>query len=77
VKVWDHGTYDNLLADRPTPQTVSEGIEAGRLEVTLHGEKLKGRFLLLRMHGGKGGKDHWLLIKRHDEHARHEPGRGE
>src|SRR2546425_3944444 len=22
VKVWDHGTYDNLLAERPEPQSV-------------------------------------------------------
>jgi bifunctional non-homologous end joining protein LigD len=73
VKIWDHGTYDNLLADRPTPQTVSAGIEAGRLEFALHGDRLKGRFLLLRMHGSKGGKDNWLLIKRNDEHARADP----
>src|SRR5262252_6695621 len=26
VRIWDHGTYDNLLADRPTPQGVPEGI---------------------------------------------------
>src|SRR5262245_56241231 len=32
VKIWDRGTYENLLADKPKPQTVSEGIEAGRLE---------------------------------------------
>src|SRR5262245_36388706 len=40
VAIWDHGTYDNLLADKPVPQTVSEGIEAGRLEFELHGKKL-------------------------------------
>src|SRR5438874_9914472 len=28
VKIWDHGTYDNLLAAKPQPQTVTEGIES-------------------------------------------------
>lgn len=72
VTIWDHGTYDNLLADKPTPQTVSEGIEAGRLEFVLHGNRLKGRFLLLRMRDRKGRKDNWLLIKLKDEPVRSE-----
>src|SRR5262249_44821058 len=53
VTVWDRGGYDNLLADKPVPQNVAEGIEAGRLEFALHGEKLQGRFALVCM-GGKG-----------------------
>src|SRR3981189_1444308 len=24
VKIWDHGTYENLMADKPVPQTLSE-----------------------------------------------------
>src|SRR2546429_4700341 len=32
VSVWDHGTYENLLADKAEPRTVTEGIDAGRLE---------------------------------------------
>jgi bifunctional non-homologous end joining protein LigD len=69
VKIWDHGTYENLLADKPTPQTVTEGIDAGRLEFSLHGRKLKGRFALVRMHGQDRGKENWLLIKMKDEFA--------
>jgi bifunctional non-homologous end joining protein LigD len=70
VTIWDHGTYDNLLADRPRPQTVSEGIAAGRLEFTLYGERLKGDFALIRMKGRKkDGKDNWLLIKKKDAFA--------
>jgi bifunctional non-homologous end joining protein LigD len=70
VSIWDHGTYDNLLADKPMPQTVSEGIEAGRVEFALHGTKLKGRYALIRMHGRKSGsKENWLLIKMKDEFA--------
>ncbi len=70
VRVWDHGTYDNLLAERAQPHTVAEGIDAGRLEFALHGEKLQGRFALIRMRGRQRGKENWLLIKMKDEFAR-------
>jgi bifunctional non-homologous end joining protein LigD len=73
VTIWDRGTYDNLLAEKPVPQTVVEGVEAGRLEFTLHGEKLQGRFALIRMRGKGRGKVHWLLIKMKDEFAQPEP----
>jgi bifunctional non-homologous end joining protein LigD len=69
VEIWDHGTYRNLLADKPRPMTVTEGIGAGRLEFELQGRRLKGRFALIRLRGGKGGKDNWLLIKMHDAFA--------
>jgi bifunctional non-homologous end joining protein LigD len=67
VTIWDHGTYENLLAEKALPQTVTEGIAAGRLEFALHGDKLQGKFVLIRMHGR--GKDNWLLIKMKDEFA--------
>src|SRR5579864_1927241 len=68
VKIWDRGTYENLLADKAVPQTMTKGVEAGRLEFVLYGKKLKGRFALIRMHGR--GKENWLLIKMNDEFAR-------
>ncbi len=68
VEIWDRGTYDNLLADKPTPQSLSEGIDSGHVEFELHGRKLKGQFALIRMRGR--GKDNWLLIKMKDELAR-------
>jgi bifunctional non-homologous end joining protein LigD len=52
---------------------MAEGIGAGRLEFTLHGKKLRGRFALIRMHGRGRGKDNWLLIKMKDDFARPEP----
>jgi bifunctional non-homologous end joining protein LigD len=71
VKIWDHGTYVNLLAEKPRPQSVTEGIAAGHVEVELHGKKLKGRFALVLMKGPqRGGKDNWLLVKMNDEFAR-------
>jgi bifunctional non-homologous end joining protein LigD len=73
VLIWDKGTYENLLAEKPTPQSVTEGIESGHVEVNLHGKRLKGRFALVHMHGRMRGKDNWLLIKMKDEMARPEP----
>jgi bifunctional non-homologous end joining protein LigD len=71
VSIWDHGTYDNLLEEKAVPQSVTEGIAAGRLEFVLHGEKLRGRFALVHMKGrDRGGKENWLLIKMKDEYAR-------
>jgi bifunctional non-homologous end joining protein LigD len=70
VKVWDHGTYENLLPDQSRPQTIAEGVDAGRLDFVLHGDRLRGRFALIRMRGRQRGKENWLLIKTKDEHAR-------
>ena len=48
-------------------------IAAGELHLDLYGEKLRGRFVLVRTGGpGKedqGEKEQWLLLHKHDEHA--------
>jgi bifunctional non-homologous end joining protein LigD len=72
VSIWDHGTYRNLIADAPTPRDVAEAIDDGRLEFALEGEKLRGKFALIRMKGRGRGKPQWLLIKMKDEFARAE-----
>jgi bifunctional non-homologous end joining protein LigD len=69
VTIWDRGTYENLLGEKGPPQSVIQGIEAGRLEIALHGRKLRGRFALVRM-AGKARKESWLLIKMKDDLAR-------
>lgn len=69
VEIWDRGTYRNLLADKEKPQTVTEGIEVGHLEIELHGKKLKGAFTLVLMKKEKK-KRNWLLIKKMDTNAR-------
>ena len=69
VYIWDKGTYENILARKPHPQSIAEGINAGHLEVQLHGRRLKGNFALIRMSKG-GQKASWLLIKMQDKEAR-------
>ncbi|NKF33519.1 ATP-dependent DNA ligase, partial [Pseudomonas sp. BGM005] len=45
----------------------------GHLEFELDGEKLKGRWHLVRMHGRPGEeRENWLLIKGDDAEARHD-----
>ena len=72
VTIWDRGTYEHVQADRSSPQTVTEAIEAGHLALTLHGTKLQGQFALVRMHRQGRGKEQWLLIKKQDAFARPE-----
>ena len=72
VHIWDKGTYENVLAHKPHPQSIAEGINAGHLEVHLHGRKLKGNFALIRM-ARRGQKPSWLLIKMQDAEARPDP----
>jgi bifunctional non-homologous end joining protein LigD len=74
VYIWDRGTYENLLASKPKPMTMSQAINAGRLEFFLHGQRLKGRFALIRLRDSKGKKQNWLLIKMKDEFASEEDG---
>lgn len=64
VIVWDRGTW--------TPDgDPHASLKKGKLEFELAGEKLAGRWVLVRLHGReRSDKPNWLLIKRHDEHAR-------
>jgi bifunctional non-homologous end joining protein LigD len=64
VIVWDNGTWT------PTGDA-HKGLKKGHLEFELHGQKLRGRWHLVRMHGKPGEKrENWLLIKGDDEFAR-------
>ena len=68
VIVWDRGTWAPAHTDDP-----AAAIAAGELHFDLNGEKLAGRFALIRRgrSGGRSGKDEWLLVHKNDEHARH------
>jgi len=63
VIVWDQGTW--LPAG-----DASEALKSGKLKFELHGEKLKGHWTLVRMHGkGDERQPPWLLIKEKDGQA--------
>jgi bifunctional non-homologous end joining protein LigD len=64
VMLWDRGTWE----PEGDPH---KGYAKGDLKFKLHGEKLKGSWVLARMKGksgGDGGKN-WLLIKKRDDAA--------
>ncbi|MGB7795794.1 MAG: DNA polymerase ligase N-terminal domain-containing protein [Pseudonocardiaceae bacterium] len=65
VIVWDWGTWQPAETDDP-----ARAIERGELHFDLHGEKLAGRFVLIRRDEARPGKEQWLLIHKNDDHAR-------
>ena len=63
VIVWDRGTWEPAGADDP-----AAAIQAGELHLDVFGEKLRGRFALVRTRREKG-RDQWLMLHKHDEAA--------
>ncbi|MBK9063998.1 MAG: non-homologous end-joining DNA ligase [Acidobacteria bacterium] len=64
VMVWDRGTWT------PESPDVDAALKKGDLKFTLHGEKLKGSWVLVRTKGwGGSSKPSWLLIKHRDDFA--------
>src|SRR4029453_1186440 len=59
VMLWDRGTGEPVGAAR-------EDYRQGRLKFDLHGEKLRGRWMLVRT----GRERQWLLFKERDDEAR-------
>ncbi|MGY4630154.1 bifunctional non-homologous end joining protein LigD [Bradyrhizobium sp. USDA 4486] len=63
VMLWDRGTWES---DDP-----DAGFRKGDLKFTLHGDKLHGSWVLVRMRNRGGEKrTNWLLIKHRDEYVR-------
>ncbi|MBS1121789.1 MAG: ATP-dependent ligase [Deltaproteobacteria bacterium] len=63
VAVWDRGTWEPEGDPR-------EAMQQGRLTFTLHGDKLHGRWHLVRIRSEAGAKhESWLLFKGRDEAA--------
>jgi len=60
VLLWDHGTW----VPEGDPH---EGLRTGKLRFSLHGERMRGAWMLIRMRGAK--RENWLLRKIADEHA--------
>lgn len=53
VKIWDKGTYE-------ITGSLKKGLNEGKILITLHGKKLKGRYALLRF---TEKENQWLLFK--------------
>ena len=73
VIVWDRGSYSpdengELLFDNRTraEEEMRKGLSAGKISITLHGEKMKGSWTLVKM---KADDNNWLLIKHKDAYA--------
>jgi bifunctional non-homologous end joining protein LigD len=66
VQLWDRGTWES---ESGSPE---QGFKKGDLKFTLHGDKLHGSWVLVRMrHDRSGGKrTNWLLIKHRDDYAK-------
>ena len=69
VIVWDWGTWS---ADDPDLDLVA-AVRAGEVHVDLTGDKLAGRFVLVRRDDrserSAGAKEQWLLLHKRDDHA--------
>ncbi|HEX5031263.1 MAG TPA: DNA ligase D [Candidatus Eisenbacteria bacterium] len=64
VLLWDRGTWEPVGDPH-------EGLRRGRLSFDLFGEKLKGKWLLIRMKGrDEDRKPTWLLFKEKDAESR-------
>ncbi|WP_432972411.1 DNA polymerase ligase N-terminal domain-containing protein [Dactylosporangium sp. CA-233914] len=59
VIVWDTGAW--VPYKDPDPRAA---LERGELHIELHGQKLRGKFVIVRTRG-----DEWLLMHKRDEHA--------
>jgi bifunctional non-homologous end joining protein LigD len=67
VIVWDWGMFEPEETADP-----GDALRKGELKLVLHGDKLRGRFTLVRTKGFPGGRDEresWLLIKKRDDWA--------
>jgi bifunctional non-homologous end joining protein LigD len=59
VMLWDRGTYEVL-----DEKSAEEQLARGDFKFRLHGEKIRGDFVIVRTKRGKGNE--WLLIKKKD-----------
>jgi bifunctional non-homologous end joining protein LigD len=69
VILWDRGVYKVI---DPPDGDAAECVRNGKLDIELHGFKMRGAYTLVRTHlqdGGKSKQENWLLIKKRDQYA--------
>jgi len=65
VIVWDRGTFQNAKGE---DVSFAQNLEEGHATILLNGEKLRGKFALIRTKRG-GKRLQWLFFKMKDGHA--------
>lgn len=60
VQIWDRGTFEAEGAE-----SAAEQVKRGDLKFALQGERLRGRFALVKMRRSERGNE-WLLIRKTD-----------
>lgn len=66
VQLWDVGSWEPQEAD------LEAAWARGQIKMILHGERLKGKWALIRLKNDRGKpskRSNWLLLKEKDEHA--------
>ncbi|MBC7281202.1 DNA ligase D [Hoeflea sp.] len=58
VMLWDKGWWQ-------PQEDFAQGLKSGKIKIILHGQRMKGRWALVRMQT-KEKRENWLLIKEHD-----------
>lgn len=71
VMLWDRGYWEPEGNKSP-----EEALKKGDIKFVLHGKRLQGGFVLVRMRNDRDGgkRTNWLLIKHHDDHSVEENG---
>ena len=64
VIVWDQGTWEPEEVGEP-----ASAVEAGELKFSLDGQRLRGRFVLVRTDRDGRGREDWLLIHKQGKDA--------
>jgi bifunctional non-homologous end joining protein LigD len=66
VQMWDRGTWE------PQEPDLDAAFRKGQIKMILHGERLKGKWALIRLRSDRGKpskRNNWLLIKERDEYT--------
>jgi bifunctional non-homologous end joining protein LigD len=67
VMLWDRGTYEAENGEGMA--ALRDGYERGDLKIVLHGKRLRGGWVLVRMRRDESDRPQWLLIKHRDDTA--------
>ena len=66
VQLWDRGSWE------PQEDDLAAAFARGQVKMILHGERLQGKWALIRLKGDRGKpsrRNNWLLLKERDEYA--------